>query len=85
MYGEDVTEKWLTATQNASVLEKAYQRGYHDAMELKKLLPGVKRDDLKPCPISGEIPFEHNVNIFPLHTISPIFIIRCPKCGKATE
>lgn len=33
LYGEDVTEKWLTATQNASVLEKAYQKGYYDAME----------------------------------------------------
>lgn len=33
LYGEDVTEKWLTATQNASALEKAYQKGYHDAME----------------------------------------------------
>ena len=30
-YGEDVTEKWLTAIQNASALEKAYRKGYHDA------------------------------------------------------
>lgn len=36
LYGEDVTEKWLTATQNASALEKAYQKGYHDAMEKKQ-------------------------------------------------
>lgn len=33
LYGEDVTEKWLTATQNVSALEKAYQKGYHDAIE----------------------------------------------------
>lgn len=33
LYGEDVTEKWLTATQNASALDKAYRKGYHDAME----------------------------------------------------
>ena len=33
LYGEDVTEKWLTATQNASALEKAYRKGYYDAME----------------------------------------------------
>ena len=33
MYGEDVTEKWLTATKNTSALEKAYQKGYYDAME----------------------------------------------------
>ncbi len=32
LYGEDVTEKWLTATQNASVLEKAYRKGYYDAL-----------------------------------------------------
>lgn len=31
-YGVDVTEKWLTATQNASALEKAYRDGYYDAM-----------------------------------------------------
>ena len=33
MYGEDVTEKWLTATQNTSALEKAYRKGYYDAMQ----------------------------------------------------
>lgn len=33
LYGEDVTEKWLTATQNASALEQAYKKGYYDAME----------------------------------------------------
>ena len=32
-YGEDVTEKWLTATQNASALEKAYRKGYCDALQ----------------------------------------------------
>lgn len=31
-YGEDVTEKWLTATRNARALEKAYREGYHDAL-----------------------------------------------------
>ena len=33
LYGVDVTEKWLTATQNASELEKAYQKGYYDALQ----------------------------------------------------
>lgn len=33
LYGEDVTEKWLTATQNASALEKAYEKGYYDALQ----------------------------------------------------
>ena len=33
VFGEDVTEKWLTATQNSCALEKAYQKGYHDAIE----------------------------------------------------
>ena len=31
LYGEDVTEKWLTATQNASALEKAYRKGQFKA------------------------------------------------------
>jgi hypothetical protein len=33
LYGEDVTKKWVTATQNAAVLEKAYRKGYHDALQ----------------------------------------------------
>ena len=33
LYGEDVTEKWLTATEQAAILEKAYRKGYYDAME----------------------------------------------------
>lgn len=33
LYGEDVTEKWETAIQNASALEKAYKRGYYDALQ----------------------------------------------------
>lgn len=32
LYGLDVTEKWETATQNASALEIAYRKGYYDAM-----------------------------------------------------
>ena len=33
LYGEDVTEKWLTATQQAYALEKAYSKGYYDALQ----------------------------------------------------
>jgi hypothetical protein len=33
-YGVDVTEKWLTAIQQTSALEKAYNKGYYDAMEV---------------------------------------------------
>ena len=33
MYGEDVTEKWLTAVQNASALEKAYKKGYYEGLQ----------------------------------------------------
>lgn len=33
LYGEDVTEKWLTATQQAAALEKAYRKGYYDALQ----------------------------------------------------
>lgn len=35
LYGEDVTEKWLTATQNTSALEKAYRKGYYDALQIQ--------------------------------------------------
>ena len=33
LYGEDVTEKWLTATRNACAFEKAYREGYYDALQ----------------------------------------------------
>ena len=33
LYGEDVTEKWVTAVQYASALEKAHRKGYHDALQ----------------------------------------------------
>ena len=33
LYGEDVTEKWLTATEQAAILEKAYRKGYYNAMQ----------------------------------------------------
>ena len=35
-YGVEVTEKWLTATENTANLEKAYRRGYYDAMAKMK-------------------------------------------------
>lgn len=34
LYGVDVTEKWLTATQNAAALEQAYRKGYYDALQM---------------------------------------------------
>ena len=33
LYGEKKKKKWLTATQNASALEKAYKKGYYDALQ----------------------------------------------------
>ena len=33
LYGEDVTEKWETATQQVAALEKAYRKGYYDALQ----------------------------------------------------
>lgn len=33
LYGEDVTERWITATQHAKIVEKAYRKGYHDALQ----------------------------------------------------
>lgn len=48
LYGIDVTEKWETALQNAVALEKAYQKGYHDAFDTatKKVLEqmGLSRE-----------------------------------------
>lgn len=32
-YGVDVTEKWLTATQNACALDRAYHQGYSDGLK----------------------------------------------------
>lgn len=36
LYGLDVTDKWVTAVQNASALEKAYAKGYYDALQSQK-------------------------------------------------
>ena len=33
LYGVDVTEKWLTAIEQATILEKAYRKGYYDALQ----------------------------------------------------
>ena len=32
-YGVDISNKWETATQQASALEKAYRKGYYDALQ----------------------------------------------------
>jgi len=46
LYGEDVTEKWLTATQNTCILEKAYKKGYYDALQRQT----EERNDRKDHP-----------------------------------
>ena len=33
LYGVDVTKEWVTATQNASALSKAYEKGYYDGLK----------------------------------------------------
>ena len=33
LYGEDVTKQWVSAVQQSEILEKAYRKGYYDAME----------------------------------------------------
>ena len=33
-YGADVTKTWLTATENASLLERAYRKGYYDGSKM---------------------------------------------------
>ena len=50
LYGEHVTEKWLTATQNVSALEQAYRKGYYDALkpqESKKTAYWIFDDECK--------------------------------------
>ena len=42
LYGIDVTDKWLTATQSANALEKAYRKGYFDALQRQ-----AEREDKK--------------------------------------
>lgn len=32
-YGEDVTKTWNTATEQLSILQKAYRKGYYDALQ----------------------------------------------------
>lgn len=48
LYGVDVTEKWLTATQNAYALEKAWQKGFNDAME-RAIQEAKAREILREC------------------------------------
>ena len=36
LYGVDVTEKLVTATQNANALEKAYNKGYYEALQKRE-------------------------------------------------
>jgi IS5 family transposase len=63
-YGEDVTEKWVTAIQNTSALEKAYRKGYYDALQRRtesedvenyyiKMVTNAK--DAEKYPISEDI------------------------------
>lgn len=35
-YGEDVTKAWATAVQQNAILEKAYNKGYSDALKERK-------------------------------------------------
>lgn len=32
-YGEDITKAWTTATQQTVILQRAYERGYSDALK----------------------------------------------------
>ena len=33
LYGVDVTKEWVTATQNASALSRAYEKGYYEGFK----------------------------------------------------
>jgi hypothetical protein len=36
LYGVDVTKEWVTATQNASALSKAYTKGYYEGLKRRR-------------------------------------------------
>lgn len=41
-YGEDITKAWTTAAQQQTILEKAYNKGYADALlELHHRYPNL--------------------------------------------
>lgn len=61
LYGVDVTEKWITATQNASALEKAYSKGYYDALQREKLENSLREQKSALEKIRAEI--EEHVKI----------------------
>ena len=44
MYGEDVTETLYSAIQNVAMLNKAYQKGYCDAMDKEMTESEDKKD-----------------------------------------
>ena len=46
LYGEDVTKAISTATQNAAILEKAYNKGYYDAMNRMSAQESENKDEL---------------------------------------
>ena len=46
MYGEDVTKAITSAIQNTAMLNKAYHRGYYDAMN-KKIIESGGKDGYK--------------------------------------
>lgn len=83
LYGEDVTEKWLTATQNASALEKAYKKGYDDALR-KQSESKSKEPELKPCPFCGT---SVKMLKIPIHEYSGCynFEVKCPHCGCSVD
>lgn len=69
MYGENVTEKWLTATQQSSALEKAHMKGYYDAMQdinknyIPKDLLGKMRADIMKLQTYKMFPYEATVYV----------------------
>lgn len=64
LYGIDVTEKWITATQNASVLEKAYRKGYYDALQRQAKIGWI--------PISKRLPDFHQDVLLSLRSLDVV-------------
>lgn len=43
-YGEDVTRTWLTVTENVGALEKAYRKGYYEALQRQVELDKIRAE-----------------------------------------
>jgi rubrerythrin len=70
LYGEDVTVRWMTATQNAKALEKAHRKGYYDALQRQAENEPMQVELTGDGYADGQIVYDWG---------------KCPKCGWEFE